>query len=351
MMNIDINLMRPALFLFLVLGTMTLGALIDSTQVSVNKKVLTTIKNKEYTGVVLSDDGRELLFESTSIGKVYFLKEEIKSIKPLVEMHEVYAGEYSPQGPFTTRYAFTTNAMPIKKGENYTKFGLIGPEVHFALTDNLSLGLMGTWIMSPMALAAKYSFKKPDSGNPKINFSLGTLIGSSGYFINFRGYGGLHWANMTVGSPRNNFTVSAGYVYGHAGQTAKDLSQGIEMVNSLPEKKLMANGPAFSLAGIFRVGSRASIVFDSMLFPLMYDRTGAEEVIKVDEFGMEIYTYETGYIGRERMIVLVMMPGMRFQTADRSAFQVTFGGLLARFEDPELDGSSPLPMLTWFYKL
>ena len=39
--------------------------------------------------------------------------------------------------------------------------GLQGPEVHFAVSDNLSLGIMATWIASPLALAANILLMPP----------------------------------------------------------------------------------------------------------------------------------------------------------------------------------------------
>ena len=39
--------------------------------------------------------------------------------------------------PFMTRYHFTNNALPNKKGDHYFLLSLFGPEVHFGMTENL----------------------------------------------------------------------------------------------------------------------------------------------------------------------------------------------------------------------
>jgi|GEM_PF-4479607 len=40
-----------------------------------------------------------------------------------------------------------------------------------------------------------------------------------------------------------------------------------------------------------------------------------------------------------------------FKSAERNAFQVTFGGVALLSDEVNLNGSAPLPMFTWFYRL
>ena len=171
----------------------------------------------ELYGFILSDDGREILLQTKTIGKVYIYKSDIKEIiytnrkigLEAVE-NESYT-EFRDSGPFTTRYYFTNNALPVKKGEDYAMIHLYGPEIHFSLNDKLSLGVMSTWIASPIALASKYSLYS--KGNNHI--ALGTIIGSLGYLgIGDGGlFGGLHWLTYTKGDRLSNISFSAGYGY------------------------------------------------------------------------------------------------------------------------------------------
>ena len=100
----------------------------------------------EYVGKILSDDGREILINTEALGKIYIPKSEIKLIKKIDNTNRIVHGEFRNTGPFTTRYSFTNNAHPVAKGENYALLNLYGPEVHFALSDNFSLGIMSTWL-------------------------------------------------------------------------------------------------------------------------------------------------------------------------------------------------------------
>jgi hypothetical protein len=170
-----------------------------------------TFDGKVRVGVILSDDGREILLQTPSLGNIYIKKENIESIS-LVEEEEVeeFDGDLRSTGPFTTRYYFTTNALPIKKREDYAMIHLYGPEVQFSVTDRFSVGVMSTWIASPLVVALKYTIP---TKNPKVNFGLGTLAGTSGYLNTFRGYGALHWGMVTFGDRMRNITISAGYAY------------------------------------------------------------------------------------------------------------------------------------------
>ena len=76
------------------------------------------IKNSggEYIGEIVSDDGREILLITKTIGKIYINKSEISSISKVDEnVKSNKNGEFRASGPFTTRYYFTNNALPITK--------------------------------------------------------------------------------------------------------------------------------------------------------------------------------------------------------------------------------------------
>ncbi|MGB0850432.1 MAG: hypothetical protein ACPGTP_04250, partial [Bacteroidia bacterium] len=188
--------------------------------------IVTKTDGAEFYGYIISDDGRELLLETINIGKLYITKSDIKSIKKIenttttvnedgtVEEYQ----EFRDVGPFTTRAYFTTNALPIKKGENYALIHLYGPEVHFGVKDNLSLGVMSSWIASPIAVAAKYSFYQEEN----TSVALGSIVGSSGYLLNSQGFFGLHWLTATKGTGQKNISVSGGISYASTGDWFDD---------------------------------------------------------------------------------------------------------------------------------
>lgn len=318
----------------------------------VQKKVVTTINGQVYIGQILSDDGREILIETDKLGKLFISKSDIKSIVDLKDEKDIKHGEFNATGPFTTRYAFTTNALPITKGENYALLNLYGPEVHFAVTDNLNIGVMSTWIASPFVFAAKYSHK---TTNEKINLSAGALIGTSGYLTSFRGIGGLYFGNITFGDRKNNITFSAGYAHLKTGiyndnYLAPDEYPNDGQVYQLYERSLnpVSKGPMFSIAGIAKVGAKASFVFDSMFG---YFSSSRNRQVYVDNFDGTSKIVSSNV--DTKSIALFFMPGMRFQSAENKAIQVSLAGVsfkrLQGYVNTETI-SVPIPMVSWFFK-
>ncbi len=355
----------------------------------------------KYIAIILSDDGRELLLETEALGKIYIPKSEVKRISKIDDVGEIKNGELREEGPFTTRYAFTNNALPIKRHDHYAMVNLFGPEIHFAVTDRLNIGVMTTWIGSPLIAVGKYTIP---TNNEKVNFSIGTMLGTSGYLNQFRGFGGLHWATLTYGDRKNNISFSSGFGYFNAGNANYDWSGSSESVTygtrdqsvlgeyttedgqmttyyasqydpvtgnyqtvtfdyfdydypMIPEETVRntQKAPMFSLAGIFQITSRASFFFDSMLAFGTADfttrnRSGGLDIIYDVNGNVIDVTSSPNVISvvKSRPVALYLMPGMRFQRNDNRAFQIAIAGVTA-WQDG-FTYTFPLPMVSWLFK-
>jgi hypothetical protein len=311
-------------------------------EITDSTKIITMINGEIRVGEIISDDGREILFLSKDIGKVFILKQDIKSIRPYrPEVGEIIDGDYFVNSPFNTRYYFTTNARPLKKGEDYAMIHLYGPEIHFSVTDRLSLGVMTSWIASPFVLAAKYSIP---TKRPNVNFGIGTLLGSSGFLNAFRGFGGLHWGMATFGDEKQNLTVSLGYSYANIGSKVYNFNTETSSTSQLTQS------PVFSIAGIKKIGKMASLFFDSMIF-FGAKGTSNSQQYQYDPFMGGYYLVEGDY----NATLAFFMPGMRFQSGPKSAFQFALAGVLFKqnFLNPAIrdnQRSFPLPQCSWFFK-
>lgn len=311
------------------------------------------INNMEYIGYILSDDGRELLIETQKLGKIYIPKSDIRNIEKISDAKSIVHGDYFGNSPFTTRYVFTTNALPLRKGQNYARASLIGPEVHFALTNHLSVGLMTTWAVSPFILVGKYSFQ---TKNPNINLSLGTMMGTSGWMNNMKTWGGIHFGSITYGNAKDNISFSGGYGYALSGLSEPLALPGVynsyaAYSSSMVSQPLpAAKGPIISIAGITKVGAKASFIFDSMIgvfsvesrsTNLMYFSDGVNERYEV-----------TNVDAPNRSTIIVLMPGMRFQTKENSAFQVSLNliNIYQPTDSYKQNITFPLPSCSWFFK-
>lgn len=299
--------------------------------------------NTEYVCKILSDDGREVLIYTEKLGKIYIPKSEIMSIEKIQDTKSIVRGEYYEAGPFTTRYSFTTNALPIRKGSNYAIVNLYGPEAHFALSNRFSIGVMSTWIASPFVVALKYSFK---TKNEKLNYSLGTLIGTSSYINSFRGFGGLYFGNVTFGNAKKNLTLATGYAYLFSGSQG-NVYNGSTINTGYQTPKTY--GPIFSIAGITKVGVKASFIFDSMIGVFDYRESNVTyDYDPVSYISTKTYTYTPS-----RSVALFLMPGMRFQKSENKAFQISLAGLSifsVKGSNGDKNVTTPIPMCSWFYK-
>lgn len=334
--------------------------------------VLVTLNNgMTRIGVVLKDDGREILLQTKELGNIYISKSQIISISP-IDPREVktVAGELRESGPFTTRYYFTTNSLPIKKGENYAMVHLFGPEVHFAASDRLSIGVMSTWIASPFIVAGKYTFK---TKNDKLNFGIGTLAGTSGYLNNFRGFGALHWGMMTYGDRMNNITIGAGLTYVNPGskKTRIEYEQGSYAAYeysvggnvgygypNIPYKKVIPRTatnfyPTISVGGITKIGKKTSLFMDFLLITgesrIIENNQQIDQYYRADNQLSHVVVGDTYYSSRSNYTTLgIFMPGMRFQKSSNRAFQVALAGVMTSFNGNVT--TFPLPMVNWFFK-
>lgn len=326
------------------------------------KYIVTKNDGNEYVGYILSDDGREVLIETQMLGKVFIPKSDIKSIRKLDYSEDVQKdGEVNSPGVFTTRYQFTTNCFPIKKGENYAMVNLYGPEVHFAVHKDFSVGVMSTWIGSPIALALKYT---RGTANPKINYGVGALLGTSGYLNSGRGRGGLYWGMVTYGDRRSNATLSLGFGHFNDGN---DYTYPVQILT--PGTYVSVNGeypdipiqgttefksgvkltaPIIGLAGQTKVGKKASFIYDCMYVMATNNTNNGSQNIEY-QYDQNGWILQQVVVGNWQVVnpqqnVLIIMPGMRFQRTENKAFQISLAGVIT-------DGNSfPLPMASWFYK-
>jgi hypothetical protein len=318
------------------------------------------VNKLERIGEIIADDGREILLKTNSLGYIYIPKNDIISITPLrvdstLEVYDDYIREI---GSYNTRYYFTTNALPLQKNEDYAMLHVYGPEIHFSMSKRLSLGIMTTWIASPFVFAAKYSIP---TKNKNVNFGFGTLLGSSGYLLQFRGYGGVHWGMLTLGNRMRNINISAGIAYLSMGTSDELIIPGryfrenwgsINYAYISQKDPMLVNG-ILSIAGKTRIGKKSSFIFDSMLFFAKNDKVyeNREEVDNVTPAYVDI----THINYQQRITTIVLMPGIRWQTTSQNAFQLSLAGVVQhRDKVYNYDGSYeaetfsiPVPMFTW----
>lgn len=297
-----------------------------------------------FTGRILSQDARELLIETEDLGLVYIPKHEIR------EIIEIKAGEMAITGGlFSTRYFLTTNGFSIKKGDNYVQWNLFGPDFQFGVADNLSLGIMTSWVGMPIIGTAKYSFRINKDFCGGVGF-----LGGTGSWA-FPEFGLLlPFGFVTLGNRVNNLNFSAGY-----GALFQERSETIYTIVNVPAEGStnsytsetntysMGEGrPLLSLAGMFRLNNKFSFVFDTFIMLAGKERTETS----LNQTYNEATGLVTWYLTSQKIKpdpFMVLSPGLRFQATENSSFQFGFTGVHVEGEFLPV----PIPMVQWFRKI
>jgi hypothetical protein len=253
------------------------------------EQIYVIVKNdgSRYVGNILSSDAREVHIRTSGLGDIIIPKHEIQSIT------EFKTGDDKYKEVFATRYFLTTNGLPILKGDSYIQWTLLGPDLHFGVHDNFSVGLMTSWIGVPVIGSVKYTGALGSKTTYGIGFLAGTSLWSPGDFVLF-----LPYSALTFGDQSANISFSAGL-----GFAKLEEDSGSQFL--------------FSVGALKKITRSGTLVFDSL-------------IISVDD-----------------ELVVVLVPGVRLQTKERSAFQFGFPGI---FFSGDTDAVG-FPMISWFRKL
>ena len=240
---------------------------------------------------------------------------------------------------------------------------LFGPEAHFAVNDHLNIGVMSTWIGSPLVAVGKYTIP---TSNKKVNFSIASMFGTTGYLNGFKGFGGLHWGTFTYGNRKNNISFSAGFGAIRPGtsqetpgvyigdSTIYTSADGTDYVDyNYPNIPFQANddllkSPIISVAGIFQITSSASIFFDSMFAFGEVERSDIDRNYEGGDNSPFIISVTENQLVSETFAALYLMPGMRFQKNENRAFQIAVAGVSVWDSGDNI--TFPLPLISWFFK-
>ncbi|MBU3699879.1 MAG: hypothetical protein FGM33_07705, partial [Candidatus Kapabacteria bacterium] len=225
-----------------------------------------------YVGILLSADEREVLLDSTAIGSVVIPRSLVRSIEASTSAASQVRASSAGHVPFSSRYFITTNGFPIGEDGAYILFTTAGPDFQFAPTENLSVGLLTTYIGSPIIGSIKATTKVSEN----VNLAAGALVGWNGWIPSFFFFA-LPYGSVTYGTRASNVTTSVGYGYvGYDGEGG--------------------GRTLFSLAGQTHAWSKVSVMFDSIILSA----------------------------GNDSSMLLFGMPGLRVATGRNSAFQVAF---------------------------
>lgn len=286
-----------------------------ATVADTNTYRIVTTTGDEFVCKIISSDKREVLIRTEDNREFYIPQFQVK------EIYEVNNTEYNAEGKwvgedkFATRYFITTNGLPMKKGEHYIQWNVFGPDFQFAVGDNFGIGVMTTWIGSPMIITSKYSFQLGE----KAHMGVGLLAGSGTWLAPEFG-GLLPFASLSFGTRRSNIAFSGGYGAVWSGWGGAD---GRALV---------------SVAGMTKVAPRVSLVFDSfVLLPNTRTHTYQEYDWQTETYYEVTKSYQTDMIA-------LFTPGVRWHLKEGSSFQFGLTGVV--YDDFLVP--APIPTFQWY---
>jgi len=263
----------------------------------------------ELNGEIIKQDNRELLLKTIDGREVYIPQHFISKIVKLSPLELNEKGELIEKSPFATRYFMSTNGFALNEGENYYLINWWGPEIQFGLKNNLSVGVMSTWLGAPIIATFKKSWKIKEN----THLALGTLIGTGSYFdVGF--YGGIPFGAITFGKQTANISLSFGY---GAISDEKQLLYNNDP-NGMPlfeEERITDGVSMFSFSGVRKLTNAVSFIFESFF----------------------VFPEEQSQFAP----LVVISPGFRLQREQGKAFQIGFTGVLST-------AVFPIPMVQWY---
>ncbi len=289
--------MKSVLSALLMTLAFGLQAQIDSSLVAKDSLMYRIYKTDggELTGRILSQDEREVFFQTKDGRKIYIPQHTIEEMVPLNPRDFNQEGLYVGEDRFATRYFFTTNGLPIKKGEHYVQWNLFGPDFQFSLGNNIGVGFITSWFGTPLI----GNVKKTWEVNEGLHLGVGSLIGTLSWVSAETG-GILPFGSLSLGNRSQNLSFSAGYgsIWTETGRSGSALA---------------------SVGGITKLSPKFSLVLDSFIIIPEANNAGGALII----------------------------PGLRWHQGKGKAFQ--FG--LVAIVGPEGAFPVPIPMVQWFRAL
>jgi hypothetical protein len=276
----------------------------------------------EIIGKILSQNEREVLVLTKDNRRIYIPQHVINEIVLLKSSDFNFKGDYIGEDKFATRYFLTTNGLPIKKGEHYVQWSLFGPDIQFALGENLGVGVMTSWIGIPIIGSIKKSWEL----GARTQFAIGGLLGTGSWALPDFG-GALPFATLSFGDRTRNIAFSAGYgAIWDSGDTEG--------------RALM------SVAGMIKVSPKISLVFDSFVLLPGKPSTSTYQYYDYNPITGDYQSYTQTY-EYQKPGFAILLPGVRWHQAEGRAIQVGFTAIYAEGEVIP----APIPMIQWFRSL
>lgn len=215
--------------------------------------ILTTNDGKTFSGLIISQNDKEVTLKTESLGDLTIPNNRIKDIK-IVEKEQIVNGKYFFPNPHPTRYFFGPTAIPLKKGEGYFQNAwVLSNSFQIGITDHFSMG-GGMVIPILFFITPKIGYKVAEN----VHVGGGILVAST--ISKGLSFGlGVGYGSFSLGNEENNFTINAGW------GAVKQENYNSQTNTSTSAWKL-SKKPMFSFAGMARIARKFALVSENWVF-------------------------------------------------------------------------------------
>lgn len=215
--------------------------------------IITTSDNKKFTGLILSQDAKEVKLRTETLGDLSIPNDKIKELT-LIEQKQIKEGKFYVSNPHPTRYFFGPTAIPLQKGEGYFQNSyVLANSVQYGTSDNFSVG-GGFVIPLVFFITPKFGFKAG-----KFVYLGGGILAASTFAADANFGVGIGYGSITLGNTENNFTFSGGWGF------LKEEIYDPQSTNFDTEWNT-AKKPMFSLSAMLRVSPKLSLLTENWVF-------------------------------------------------------------------------------------
>jgi hypothetical protein len=219
--------------------------------------ILTTNDDKTFTGLIVSQNEKEVILKTESLGDLTISNTKIKDIK-IVEKDQIVNGKYFFSNPHPTRYFFGPSAIPLNKGEGYFQNAwILANSVQYGVTDHFSVG-GGMVIPFLFFVTPKFGFKVSDYVHAGGGLIIASTISKEANFGVGAAYG-----SLTLGTYENNFTINAGW---GAVKEAKYVYNPVTQTETNSSAWTFSKRPMFTFSGMARLARKFAVISENWVF-------------------------------------------------------------------------------------
>ena len=253
------------------------------------------------------------------------------------------------------RYGLSPSAMPFERGDHVAVVRPFGVEAHFALADRVRLGVLSSWLVSPVGASLQVGLSHPAS---RVHLAASGRVANGSYLNDFESTTAFATLHATVGSPGRHATLSLGYGGSNIEQPYTYYSAYTDVLVSpttedprrpyRQQGRRRVGGWTMGLACLTPLTDQTQFVLDgAYLLDPAGEYVSLTTLHSVEDFG-SLLVYESCTVERRPIHSFALTTGLRFRRSPHHTLQVTVTALKTTYSLPLNFLPIPLlPMTSW----